>query len=632
MVTAKKPESIWIRGDLYGPPDPISNLPHIKFVAVADESEAERRLREQRQRIHDWNHRFWADHNSRFNAEKEAFLESLPEKRASADELSTFYKSFLNANHASHMAYNKELYRRNYQVSAFVMFHSTSSSRRSPTEPASTAKKTTRPIPKAVKPRPATRSLKLSPVESPLRLISEQPNSTAFGRSGNTTKKVTLKPAVPVSAAKSNGAVGNSRDLPRQRPSAVLNFHRTVVEHLSESKKSAYILSSKSSDTSSDDSWRAWPARAGRRPLGPPKCRRSASCDSSSSSNLSLADSEGEVQSNTNLSSQEKFTQWLRSKTVTVSLDPMVSNRTWKVNRLAMKRLSPDKCTVRDLRFGLEYVTGIPADLTYLRVSDDEMHDSDNLEKVATNGGLATLCVYSIWQDFVRILFTGNFKNITEAISLHDPNTAPVYSEVFHIMVAHDVNTRKDVSASDVLRQAPSGLDVKSRAELEKATANTQASLELPIYTVVKERNLVTPEMRQDMVSKRMYAALLFAIVNRHKQLLEWIDSQPGIDLNYRYPSGRNLIFLAIFFRNLPRLQKLVAARVDWQTADVTGLTPAAVAARTRDEGMISLFEELEDALDEAEGKKKKKRGKSAKKGEKAAGKSKSKSAKRKAH
>ena len=183
----KAAESVWIRGDLYGLPDPVSNLPRIRFTSVADETAAEKGLREQRQSVHDWNQLFWAEHNSRFNAvsvplfpclevfdrlidwsvdcsiywpihwlidssidrliawlvdclidggparsrsvsllsvvisygavistlqEKEAFIAQLPEKRANADELAVFYKSFLDRNHRSHMEYNKELYRR----------------------------------------------------------------------------------------------------------------------------------------------------------------------------------------------------------------------------------------------------------------------------------------------------------------------------------------------------------------------------------------------------------------------------------------------------------------------------------------------------------------------------------------
>ncbi|GAU88041.1 hypothetical protein RvY_00811-2 [Ramazzottius varieornatus] len=61
-------ESVWIRGDLYGPPDPVSNLPHIKFTAVPNETSMERRLREDRQSVHDWNHKFWTLHNTRFAA------------------------------------------------------------------------------------------------------------------------------------------------------------------------------------------------------------------------------------------------------------------------------------------------------------------------------------------------------------------------------------------------------------------------------------------------------------------------------------------------------------------------------------------------------------------------------------
>ncbi|XP_055334858.1 cytochrome c oxidase assembly factor 8-like [Paramacrobiotus metropolitanus] len=119
MTTPKKslkPESVWIRGDLYGPPDPVSNLPHIKFMVRENETHAERKLREMRQEAHEWNHTFWHGHNTKFLKEKEDYITRFPNRKLSADEMSVFYKDFLDRNRNLHRAYNMELYSRNFRL------------------------------------------------------------------------------------------------------------------------------------------------------------------------------------------------------------------------------------------------------------------------------------------------------------------------------------------------------------------------------------------------------------------------------------------------------------------------------------------------------------------------------------
>ncbi|XP_050522002.1 COA8 family protein CG14806, mitochondrial [Daktulosphaira vitifoliae] len=97
--------------DSVGPPDPISNLRPIKFYIPKNESSIERKLRLKRIEVAKWNNDFWTNHNQTFVKEREAYKEKLARKgisSASADQMSEFYKEFLDKNWKTHVTYNFE--------------------------------------------------------------------------------------------------------------------------------------------------------------------------------------------------------------------------------------------------------------------------------------------------------------------------------------------------------------------------------------------------------------------------------------------------------------------------------------------------------------------------------------------
>lgn len=55
-----------ISTDMIGPPDPVSNLRRIIFKQSVNETELEKKYREMRAEVQDWNQNFWTEHNSRF--------------------------------------------------------------------------------------------------------------------------------------------------------------------------------------------------------------------------------------------------------------------------------------------------------------------------------------------------------------------------------------------------------------------------------------------------------------------------------------------------------------------------------------------------------------------------------------
>ncbi|CAG4906821.1 unnamed protein product [Colias eurytheme] len=105
-----------ISTDMVGPPDPVSNLRRIVFKQPANEGQLEKKYRELRAEVQDWNQEFWTQHNSRFFKERENYLKNnLPEGKSSltADEMSVFYKAFLDKNWKTHINYNIEWYKKN---------------------------------------------------------------------------------------------------------------------------------------------------------------------------------------------------------------------------------------------------------------------------------------------------------------------------------------------------------------------------------------------------------------------------------------------------------------------------------------------------------------------------------------
>lgn len=108
--------------DCVGPPDSMSNLRHTRFYVPPEETSLERQYREARTDTQEWNQAFWANHNAQFKKMREEFIQtnlkekygdSKGQKRLTADEMSKFYKTFLDEHLHIHKAYNKEWYKRN---------------------------------------------------------------------------------------------------------------------------------------------------------------------------------------------------------------------------------------------------------------------------------------------------------------------------------------------------------------------------------------------------------------------------------------------------------------------------------------------------------------------------------------
>uniref|UniRef100_A0A1I7WJG0 General transcription factor IIF subunit 2 n=1 Tax=Heterorhabditis bacteriophora TaxID=37862 RepID=A0A1I7WJG0_HETBA len=85
---------------------------------VDNETELERNYREAREKLNEWNSNFWAEHNQDFEIKKAKFIEKKKSElgridSVSAEDMSEFYRDFLNTRHTVLMTYNKEWYQRN---------------------------------------------------------------------------------------------------------------------------------------------------------------------------------------------------------------------------------------------------------------------------------------------------------------------------------------------------------------------------------------------------------------------------------------------------------------------------------------------------------------------------------------
>ncbi|WAR23874.1 COA8-like protein, partial [Mya arenaria] len=100
--------------DWIGPPDKVSNIRQLKLHKAENETMAQREYREQQEVTRHWHHQFWEKHNKDFFAQKEVFTQQrLAEKaekghdeKITPEELSEFYKKFLDENYKAHIQYN----------------------------------------------------------------------------------------------------------------------------------------------------------------------------------------------------------------------------------------------------------------------------------------------------------------------------------------------------------------------------------------------------------------------------------------------------------------------------------------------------------------------------------------------
>ncbi|KAI0054127.1 hypothetical protein FA95DRAFT_1551934 [Auriscalpium vulgare] len=123
-----------VRLNRVAPPDPISNIRPILYddpLPPTDEelrhpyslSEFRGDMREyqwklQRQQLDSWNHAFWTDSNTRFNAGKAAALDSLPETASPEMQeraVATFYRNWVLQEAERQEEYAQELRRRSIE-------------------------------------------------------------------------------------------------------------------------------------------------------------------------------------------------------------------------------------------------------------------------------------------------------------------------------------------------------------------------------------------------------------------------------------------------------------------------------------------------------------------------------------
>lgn len=102
--------------DIVGPPDPDSNIRRV--IYSRKNNRTDEMLDKERMETDEWNNKFWKEHNKTFFQQKKEFIERT--KAASgtendvSDNLSVFYKEFLEKNHDVYIKYNNEWYRKNF--------------------------------------------------------------------------------------------------------------------------------------------------------------------------------------------------------------------------------------------------------------------------------------------------------------------------------------------------------------------------------------------------------------------------------------------------------------------------------------------------------------------------------------
>ncbi|KAB7498541.1 Apoptogenic protein 1, mitochondrial [Armadillidium nasatum] len=108
--------------DYVGPPHEKANIRPLIFYCHDRETRLETLYRQNREETQDWNITFWSHHNEKASFVKKKLQEkyannysSSEPKSLTAEEMSVFYKSFLDENLRTHSQYNKEWYKRNFK-------------------------------------------------------------------------------------------------------------------------------------------------------------------------------------------------------------------------------------------------------------------------------------------------------------------------------------------------------------------------------------------------------------------------------------------------------------------------------------------------------------------------------------
>ncbi|GLV34575.1 Gle1 RNA export mediator [Carabus blaptoides fortunei] len=107
--------------DMIGPPHPVSNLRPVIWFRSPSETRLQRKLRTLRQDTQHWNQQFWETHNTKFIQERKMYVQQHlvangEKQNLTADEMSGFYKEFLDKNWHNHVTYNFHWYKRNFAI------------------------------------------------------------------------------------------------------------------------------------------------------------------------------------------------------------------------------------------------------------------------------------------------------------------------------------------------------------------------------------------------------------------------------------------------------------------------------------------------------------------------------------
>lgn len=99
-----------------GKPQLLSRLRYVEVIRREDETDKEREYRTHYEDIQNWNNKYWAENNELFNRRKTEYIKrnfgNMNEQEAlSHDQLSDFYRDFLEENRDRHVRYNKIWYR-----------------------------------------------------------------------------------------------------------------------------------------------------------------------------------------------------------------------------------------------------------------------------------------------------------------------------------------------------------------------------------------------------------------------------------------------------------------------------------------------------------------------------------------
>ncbi|XP_025993995.1 COA8 family protein CG14806, mitochondrial [Solenopsis invicta] len=108
--------------DVIGPPDPVSNLRPVVFAGSTNETYFEKKYRKLRKETQQWNQIFWYKHNTSFIKERKQFQQMSKAQgkiALTADDMSIFYKEFLDKNWHSHFNYNIAWYKSNIKILFF---------------------------------------------------------------------------------------------------------------------------------------------------------------------------------------------------------------------------------------------------------------------------------------------------------------------------------------------------------------------------------------------------------------------------------------------------------------------------------------------------------------------------------